>query len=78
MIAGLTTGMVIMVLECYSGQAKVLPYLDSYGKHSPGKELLYPEQLENLLVHKEAIIANLKMDIMNLEMKLHSNQSKLA
>ena len=68
-----------MVLECYSGQAKVLPYLDSYGKYSPGgKALLDPEQLENLLVHKEAIIANLKMDIMNLEMKLHSNQSKLA
>ena len=69
-----------MVLECYSGKAKVLPYLDSYGKlSSPGKEsLLEPEQMINLLVHKEAIITNLKLDIMNLEMKLRCNQSKLA
>ena len=68
-----------MVLEGYSGPGKIIPYLDSYGKHSPEK-VLDTEQMENMLVYQEAIIANLKTDVANLELKLHSltHQSKLA
>ena len=76
LLGGLAVGLIVMLLECISGQDKTIPYLDSYGKDEASSlDSLEPGQMENILAYKDAIIANLRLDVLHLERKLKSVNS---